>query len=388
LATPVGWHVIAYSMAAMVLVVAAFLAFASFPRVATVAGSLVLDRGAPPVMASRPGVVVALTVREGATVTAGDVLAEIAVAEYLASGGTSTQRSLKAIEQQDAGLAVQMVETARVARAEAARQESVALGLSREIASLDDQIVMQRSLLESARKQVDLIRPVAERGFVSGRELALREDTTLVREQQVAQLRQAKLAKASLLQDARQQSLKSNAEAGAAIASLSSTRAEVAERKVSLETGGGYVIRASVSGTVSAIMARVGQTVDASQALMMIVPDRAIVRAELHVPSSAIGFLAVGQRVRLASDAYPYQTFGTVPGRVASISGTTVVRQDEEGVNRPVYLVTATLEQPWIEAFGRRNKLLPGMTLKARIVTARRSLVEWLFEPLYAFRNR
>jgi membrane fusion protein len=41
-----------------------------------------------------------------------------------------------------------------------------------------------------------------------------------------------------------------------------------------------------------------------------------------------------------------------------------------------------------VAAFGRNEALIPGMTLSARIVTEKQSLLEWLFEPLYAVRQR
>jgi membrane fusion protein len=61
---------------------------------------------------------------------------------------------------------------------------------------------------------------------------------------------------------------------------------------------------------------------------------------------------------------------------------------DEAGKARPTYLVSVELQEPWVRAFGRRQPLLPGMTLTARIVTERQSLLEWLFQPVFAVRNR
>ena len=41
-----------------------------------------------------------------------------------------------------------------------------------------------------------------------------------------------------------------------------------------------------------------------------------------------------------------------------------------------------------IAAYGRRYPLSTGMSLTARIVAEDQSLLQWLFEPLYAVRNR
>jgi membrane fusion protein len=50
--------------------------------------------------------------------------------------------------------------------------------------------------------------------------------------------------------------------------------------------------------------------------------------------------------------------------------------------------VTVKLAQSWVMAFGRRQPLVPGMTLTARIITERQNLFQWLFEPLFAVQRR
>ena len=84
----------------------------------------------------------------------------------------------------------------------------------------------------------------------------------------------------------------------------------------------------------------------------------------------------------------PYQRFGTVTARISEISSAVIPKATAEGVTVPVYLVTANCSQSWVPAFGRRQPLLPGMTLTARIVTKKQTLFEWLFEPLFAVSRR
>ena len=93
--------------------------------------------------------------------------------------------------------------------------------------------------------------------------------------------------------------------------------------------------------------------------------------------------------MRLAVDAFPYQRFGTVRARIVRhLLGRRSRAPTADGAVVPVYLVTAELDEPCVTAFGRRQQLLPGMTLTARIVTEQQSLLEWLFEPLFAVRGR
>jgi membrane fusion protein len=52
------------------------------------------------------------------------------------------------------------------------------------------------------------------------------------------------------------------------------------------------------------------------------------------------------------------------------------------------YRVTARLERQTITAYGNEIALRPDMSLKADIVFDRRSLIEWLFDPLLSVRGR
>jgi membrane fusion protein len=55
---------------------------------------------------------------------------------------------------------------------------------------------------------------------------------------------------------------------------------------------------------------------------------------------------------------------------------------------RPFYLVAVAMDRDHIIAFGQRQPLVPGMTLSARIVTEKQTLIQWLFEPLLAVQRR
>lgn len=121
---------------------------------------------------------------------------------------------------------------------------------------------------------------------------------------------------------------------------------------------------------------------------MTIVPAGSKLRAELAIPSSAIGFIKQEQSVRLAVDAFPYQRFGTVAGKVQTVSTSAINAQGANGSVITVYPVTVALDAARIAAYGRSEPLVSGMTLTARIVTDKQSLLEWLFEPLFAVRRR
>jgi membrane fusion protein len=139
---------------------------------------------------------------------------------------------------------------------------------------------------------------------------------------------------------------------------------------------------------VSALTARMGHPVNAQTPLMTILPASSALQAELVIPSSAIGFVKTGQDVRLAIDAFPYQRFGTLKGKVLTVATSAVAAQGPNNSSISVYPVTIVLDRTSVAAYGRNERLVAGMTLTARIVTDKQTLLEWLFEPLYAVRRR
>ena len=128
-----------------------------------------------------------------------------------------------------------------------------------------------------------------------------------------------------------------------------------------------------------------GKTVQPQQLQLEIIPEDSPLRAELLVPTRAAGFVRAGQEVRLLYDAFPYQNFGAYNGRIAEVSNTVVTKADATGPiapDEPVYKAVAVLDQPDVDANGRKVPLQAGMLLQAKIILDRRSLAHWILDPL------
>ena len=150
-----------------------------------------------------------------------------------------------------------------------------------------------------------------------------------------------------------------------------------------------YVLRAPIAGRVSTLQATVGQYADPRRLQMEIVPAKAILQAELFVPTRAIGFVEPGQKIRIMYEAFPYQHFGTYSGRITNVSQTIVTAADAVGpvlLKEPAYRVRATIDQAEIKTKGRRILLQPDMLLRADIILEERPLIQWLIEPLLSVR--
>jgi membrane fusion protein len=128
--------------------------------------------------------------------------------------------------------------------------------------------------------------------------------------------------------------------------------------------------------------------VSAGQSLLSILPAGSALQAQLLVPSRAIGFIDPGSRVVLRYEAFPYQKFGQQYGRVTDVSRSalnssevaTLIGQQSQ---QPLYRVQVKLDKQFVLAYGHKEPVKPGMALQADILMDRRSLLEWVFEPLY-----
>jgi membrane fusion protein len=388
IAVPVPWQSVGFLIFGGVALGVLFLSLASYSRVEAVTGTITPNTGVSNIIATRAGVIAALPVRDGQNVPAGAELATIRAEEDGAAARSPAALVEAAIARQDASLVAQSNAAQASAMAQASQLLAQKSGLVAEISQLQSQITTQRALITSAQKDLDRARAIADRGFISGRDLQVREETLLARQQGLSQIEQSFAAKRAAVVENERSMGQIMAQARAQTASLSATRAQVAQQAASATGARSYVLRAPVAGRVTAMTARVGQAAIPQAPLMTIVPAGSVLRAELRVSSAAIGFVKPGQHVRLAIDAFPYQRFGTVTGKVLTVAASAVGAQGPNGSTVAVYPVTVALDKTRVTAFGRHEMLVSGMSLTARIVTEKQTLLEWLFEPLYAVQLR
>lgn len=385
---PVPWQSVGYLIFGGIALGVLFLSLASYSRVETVTGMITPDTGVANIVPTRAGTIASLAVRDGQNVLAGAVLTTIRAEEDGAAAQSPAALVQSAIDRQDASLAAQSDAALAAAHAQGAQLAAQRSGLVAEIVQLQSQITTQIALIASAQRDLDRAQSIADRGFISGRDLQVREETLLARQQGLSQIEQALAAKRAALAENERSKGQIMAQARAQTASLSASRAQVAQQAASATGARSYVLRAPVAGRVTALTARVGQPASPQGQLMAIVPAGAKLHAELAVPSAAIGFVKPGQQVRLAIDAFPYQRFGTVTGEVQTVSASAINAQGPNGATIAVYPVTVAIDKTSVSAYGRNEPLISGMTLTARIVTDKQSLLEWLFEPLFAVRQR
>ncbi len=388
IAVPLAWQAIGYLIFGSLVIAITFLSLASYARVETVTGSIVPDKGVAAIIPTRPGTITEVMVKDGDPVAKGATLVAIRAEEDSATGISAAALTEQAIARQDASLIAQMSAAERSAAAQQSQIMLQANGLRAEIEQLRSQIVLQENLVASAALQLEKAQSVAERGFISRADLQSREDTLLSRQQQMSQLQQSLSSRRAALTELSSSAANIAAQAQSEAANIAAARAQVAQQAAGNAGARSYALAAPVAGTVTALTMRSGQRVGLQSQIMAVIPENARLRAELFIPTQAIGFVKRGQEVRLAIDAFPFQRFGTVTGTVTTVATSAVSQTLPNGAVVSAYPVVVEIAQPEVVAFGRRERLVPGMTLTARIITEKQSLIEWLFEPLFAVRRR
>jgi multidrug efflux pump subunit AcrA (membrane-fusion protein) len=143
-------------------------------------------------------------------------------------------------------------------------------------------------------------------------------------------------------------------------------------------------IRAPVNGVIASLdVPGAGAVVEQGSRIATIVPKDARLVAEVQVPNKDVAFVAPGRRAKVKIDAFPYQDYGTITGKVNNVSSD--ARADERFGS--FYKVTITLDQKAFRVGGQSLSLRSGLTLTAGIVTERKSVLSLLLDPFRKVRG-
>lgn len=391
LATPLSAKLLGGLLVAVVAVALVFVSCASYARRETVAGWIVPQAGLIRVEARGGGVVESLPVREGAQVPAGATLAVVRLSSDLKTGdaGAILQQEYAAEDRANAA----QTRAARV-KLEAQGKELVARRdiLNRELAELKERLNLMERRDDLSRQQLDRGEKLFARGFISAQALDQLRSSSLGQSEDTSSGRTAQLDLERQISDLNNEIASLPAQFATLQADFALSHANLEQRETASETQQTFIATAPVGGRVVAIPVHLGQALSAGAAVSVLTPSGSKLTAELYVPTRAAGFIKPGQEVRLLYQAFPYQTFGTGRGVISSISRTVLAPSDVAipglVVQEPVFRVKVRLDRPDVMAYGRPVALQPGMLLTAEVTIDRRTLIQWLLDPLYAAGRR
>lgn len=387
LVPPVSWQLLGGFLLIAIFGAALFLATASYSKTTPVTGRITGDRGIVRAVPARAGIVEAVLVREGQQVAAGTPLLRIRIATPAGDASLEARRSAS-IAEREAILRAREPDVLRATRAEAQALRARIEGERTQVAGLAEQIAQQQDLVRSAETELERARRVAARGFVSQHDVLQREELLATRRQGLSRLEQEIGTRRAAVAAGQAELGRMESELALRRADMAGERAALAGAAAADENASTILVTAAEAGTVTGILVHRGDAVGPERPVLSIVPAGTRLHARIEVPPAAAGSIEAGQTIRVAVDAFPYSTYGTVDARVASVSQAAVPVQRTDGTEAEAFVVEAALGEESIRAFGREQRLRPGMTVSARIATRERSLAELLFEPLYAVAAR
>jgi hemolysin D len=170
---------------------------------------------------------------------------------------------------------------------------------------------------------------------------------------------------------------------------------EIVEREKSIAAMEGETVKARkryelerltspVDGAVHGLSTyTIGGIVTPAQPIVTIVPEGTPLIIEATVLNKDIGFVKVGQDAEIKLDTFPFQKYGTIKGKVVSVSPDAF---DDEKLG-PVYRIRVNLERLSIIVDGRDAPVSPGMTAAVEVKTGKRRIIEFFLSPIVKYSN-
>jgi HlyD family secretion protein len=132
----------------------------------------------------------------------------------------------------------------------------------------------------------------------------------------------------------------------------------------------------------------VGSVAREADPIVTLVPQGVPLEAELQIASEDIGFVRVGDPVKLKIDAFPFQKHGVVTGRLTVVgedsftAGTSSGQPQQRASTRAYYTGRVTELAADLKKVPKDTRLTPGMTLAAEIRVSERSVISYFMYPL------
>jgi len=362
-----------------------------YTRRERVEGYLALDTGAARVLVSDSGRITDLLVKEGDEVKAGDPLAKISLDRTLGTGASTSESVAREMQNRRAMLEKEQAQWQTLGEQQVNQLRRRIQDLGNEISQLDAEMKLQETRIKSARDQAERYRGYASDKFVA--DVVLKQKLDEVTDQEIklqAMKRQRTqverdLAAAKLEEPSIQ--LRSRAQVEQVARQISELNQGLSQVEAQRET----VIRAPMAGVVTNVAVNRGQSVAADTPLATVLPKGSGMHVELLVPTRAIGFLKPGQDVVLRYEAFPYERFGQYRGRITEIGRNVWTANERVGplqAREPVYRVDVALDSQTVSALGQQLALRPGMLVNADLLLEKRTILEWIFEPVLQLKGR
>lgn len=415
LAQPISAKLICFISLMLSGILIAFVVFGSYTKKARVTGLLLPKSGSVSLASNTNGMLKKIYVKEGQQITVGEKIFEISLEKQTSDGELST------LIAQQLAMRRQSLESEMHLRVSQAREKSYSLeqrltNTRKELNQIEQELRLAERRHTLAQESLQRFQTLQSSGYVSSAQVQQKQEELIDSATRVSNLQR------NLLQS--QASLSSIESSVTTLALESKTERVQMERSLALleqetvenDSRKRIYVHATQTGTVTTINATIGQMIAAGQTLATLIPHEittkpneevsSLLEVHLFAPSKTAGFVAQGQEVLIRLSAFPYQKFGLQKGIVTAISETplapnelppnfasTILSNAQQNIlgfnsSEALYRIKVQLHEPTVQAFGKTQTLKSGMTLEADIVQDKRSIWEWIAEPLLAVAKR
>jgi membrane fusion protein len=362
-----------------------------YTRKAHVSGYLAPAAGVIKVIAGQAGTLVDKRVKEGQTVARGDTLFVLSTERGSPETPAAQTAAIAALRQRQDALEREADAQAGIARMQVAGTQERLRRMDVERRELQAAATNQRQRMDGAEHAVARFEALRAQGFVPEAQVEQKRDELLQQRGRLSEILRDAAALEREIDTLRRDLASADLRAANDRSRLDRERAMLAQELGERQSRRTVVVTAPADGVATAVLADRGQATNEQTVLLSILPAGAELEARLLVPSRAIASIAVGDTVSLRYQAFPYQRFGTFRGRVAEIPRSMVAPGEADApvaLREPAYRVSVKLESQAVRTDRAQVPLQPDMQLDADIWLERRSLVQWLFEPLLTVARR
>lgn len=368
-----------------------FLSLGSYTRKEKVGGVLQPNMGLIKLGAPQSGIIAELMVQEGQLVKKNQPILRIISEKHGIEGFELNQSLINQFQFQLNSLKHQLSQQRIQNKLQVEVLNHNRINIEKKLIQLEIQYDIFLERIKINNQIVEQITTLADTGYISDLELKRQNDVLLSLKQQSSSIQSEKLTLRNQLEQIDNQRVQLPIEQQKLMTQLDTQIKDIKVQLAKIKQQRLGELRAPVDGVVSGSLVKLGKSVTLNQNLISIVPVGSSMQAIIYVPTKAFGFIEIGQKTRIRYNAFPYEKFGIYKGTVTEISANVILptETDIPGIiSQPSYRVIIDLDNDSISAYGKEIPLRSGMKLDADIIIEERSLIHWLFDPVFSIKGR
>ena len=407
-----GNSLIIFVIAALIATGIGWASIAELDNVTRGDGKIVSTTQNQMVQSSESGVILSRSVDENSLVAAGDILYEINPIELQSEldklqqrAATLTVRELRLRAESnglkfdpDPGMIAQSKDTASTEKALHLAKRKELVGLlsilelqktqrEQDLSGSQQALETSRNMLDLINSEITIINPLVRQNIMPETRLLelQREEQRMSGEIQAAITRVSK-AKTGITEVENEISNSLSSYKRQALEELNGIVAELSEVNTLIPALQERVTRTLIKAPVDGIVNRinfqtVGAYVRAGDVILEIVPTGEALKLEAKIDPKDISSIRMDDFVRIRLSAYDSSKYGAIDGYVRSISPDAIT-DTSDGSSRSYYLLDVSIDSNITLDTGEEVVLLPGMTATVDVVSGKRTVLNYLWQPV------